>query len=85
MSEETGHSVLLKAYIESPKKGLKTEINGKSILEWGKILLNISSEGLMNRNFKNKNNKDESIFLKNIEQILQQSKTKADKALENFN
>ena len=75
---------VLKAYLDAPKKGLKTEINGKSILEWGKILLNISNKGLIGRNFKNKTGNDETIFLKNIEQILQQNKTKAEKTLENF-
>ena len=75
---------ILKAYLEAPKKGLKTEINGKSILEWGKIFLNISNRGLIDRDFKNKAGKDETIFLKNIEQILQQNKTKSDKTLENF-
>ena len=75
---------VLKAYFDAPKKGLKTEINGKSILEWGKILLNISNRGLIDRNFKNKTGNDETIFLKNIEQILQQNKTKAEKTLENF-
>ena len=59
-------------------------LNGKSILEWGKILLNISNRGLIGRNFKNKTGNDETIFLKNIEQILQQNKTKAEKTLENF-
>ena len=76
---------VLKAYLDAPKKGLKTEINGKSILEWGKLLLNISNRGLIDRNFKNKTGNDETIFLKNIEQILQQNKTKAEKTLENFN
>jgi glutamate--cysteine ligase len=75
---------VLKAYLDAPKKGLKTEINGKSILEWGKILLNISNKGLIGRNFKNKTGNDETIYLKNIEQILQQNKTKAEKTLENF-
>ena len=75
---------VLKAYFDAPKKGLKTEINGKSILEWGKLLLNISNRGLIDRNFKNKTGNDETIFLKNIEQILQQNKTKAEKTLENF-
>ena len=75
---------VFKAYLDAPKKGLKTEINGKSILEWGKILLNISNKGLIGRNFKNKTGNDETIFLKNIEQILQQNKTKAEKTLENF-
>ena len=76
---------VLKAYLDAPKKGLKTEINGKSILEWGKLLLNISNRGLIGRNFKNKTGEDETIFLKNIEQILQQNKTKAEKTLENLN
>ena len=75
---------VLKAYLDAPKKGLKTEINGKSILEWGKILLNISNKGLIGRNFKNKTGNDETIFLKNIEQILQQNKTKAEKTLVKF-
>ena len=73
---------IMNAYFESPKKGLQTEIKGKSFLEWGKIFLDISKESLLNRNFKNKNNNDESIFLKNIEQIIKEKKTKAEKTLE---
>ena len=48
----------MNAYFESPKKGLQTEIKGKSFLEWGKIFLDLSKESLLNRNFKNKNNND---------------------------
>ena len=73
---------IMNAYFESPKKGLQTEIQGKSFLEWGKIFLDLSKESLLNRNFKNKNNNDESIFLKNIEQIIKEKKTKAEKTLE---
>ena len=73
---------IMNAYFESPKKGLQTEIKGKSFLEWGKIFLDLSKESLLNRNFKNKNNNDESIFLKNIEQIIKEKKTKAQKTLE---
>ena len=72
----------MNAYFESPKKGLKTEINGKSFLEWGKIFFDLSKKGLIKRNLKNKNNNDESIFLKNIEQIIKEKKTKAEKILE---
>ena len=32
---------ILNAYLDAPKKGLSTEIHGKSILNWGKILLDI--------------------------------------------
>ena len=73
---------IMNAYFESPKKGLKTEINGKSFLEWGKIFFDLSKKGLIKRNLKNKNNNDESIFLKNIEQIIKEKKTKAEKILE---
>ena len=76
---------VLKAYIDSPKKGLTTEIKNKSILEWGKIFLNLSNKGLQDRNFENKDGKNETIFLKNVEQILQQNKTKAEQTLENLN
>ena len=62
-----------------------TEIKNKSILEWGKIFLNLSNKGLQDRNFENKDGKNETIFLKNVEQILQQNKTKAEKTPENFN
>ena len=75
----------MNAYLEAPKKGLATMINNKSILEWSKILLNLSKKGLQKRNIKNKSGKDESIFLKNIENTLLNKKTKAEKIIEDFN
>ena len=80
--KEWNKNEIMNAYFESPKKGLQTEIKGKSFLEWGKIFLDLSKESLLNRNFKNKNNNDESIFLKNIEQIIKEKKTKAEKTIE---
>jgi glutamate--cysteine ligase len=76
---------VMNAYLEAPKKGLGTMINNKSILEWSKILLNLSKKGLQKRNIKNKSGKDESIFLKNIENTLLDKKTKAEKTIEDFN
>ena len=76
---------VMNAYLEAPKKGLGTMINNKSILEWSKILLNLYKKGLQKRNIKNKSGKDESIFLKNIENTLLNKKTKAEKTLEDFN
>jgi glutamate--cysteine ligase len=78
-------SDVMNAYLEAPKKGLGTMINNKSILEWSKILLNLSKKGLQKRNIKNKSGKDESIFLKNIENTLLNKKTKAEKTIEDFN
>ena len=73
---------VLNAYLEAPKKGLNTEINGKSILDWSKIFLNLSKEGLSLRKNINKKGNNETVFLKNIENILRNNKTKAQEALE---
>ena len=76
---------ILNAYLEAPKKGLKTEIENKTILEWSKIFLNLSKEGLIKRNKKNKKGNDETIYLKNIENVIKNQKTKAEITLENIN
>jgi len=73
---------VLNAYLEAPKKGLKTEISGKSILYWGKIFLNLSKEGLLSRNYLNSKRNNETVFLKNIENILKENKTKAEETLD---
>ena len=75
---------VLNAYREVPKKGLNTLINGKSLLEWGKMFLKLSEEGLRQRSFENKKGLDETIFLNNIRKILLDNKTKAELALEKF-
>ena len=74
---------VLNAYIEAPKKGLNTIINNKKILDWLKIFYDISKNGLEKRKELNKTKRDETIFLNNIKQILNDKKTKADKSLEN--
>ena len=76
---------ILNAYLDAAKKGLKTEISGKSILYWGKIFLNLSREGLLLRNQLNQKGNNETVFLKNIENILKENKTKAEKTLDSLN
>ena len=77
-------SEVMNAYIEAPKKGLNTIISNKTILEWGKIFLSLSKRGLEKRSIKNDSGKDESIFLRSIEDILTNNKTKADITIEKF-
>ena len=72
------------AYAESCKKGLRTEINRKDILFWSIKLLQISKKGLEKRSYLNENKKNESVFLKNIENILKNNLTKAEEYLNNF-
>ena len=76
-------SEVFNAYLESPAKGLNTTINNKTLLEWGKIFLNLSKKGLEKRSIKNSNGKDESIFLKNVENVIR-SNNKATKTIEKF-
>ena len=76
-------SEIKNAYAVSYKKGLKTEINGKDCLFWSKQFFKISKNGLEKRKELNKTKRDETIFLNNIKQILNDKKTKADKSLEN--
>ena len=72
------------AYAESCKKGLNTEINRKDLLFWSIKLLQISKKGLEKRFYLNENGKSETIFLKNIENILKNNLTKAEEYLNNF-
>merc|ERR1711969_268425 len=77
-------SEVLNAYINAPKKGLNTLIENRTILEWGKIFLSLSRKGLEKRSIKNDNGKDETIFLRSIESILTNGKTKAEITIEKF-
>ena len=75
---------ILNAYYEAPKKGLRTEINNKSLRKWGKIFLTLSKKGLTKRNKTNKTKENESIYLKNVENIIKNNKTKAEETIENI-
>ena len=73
---------ILNAYIEAPKKGLKTQINNKSIKYWGNVFLKLSKKGLIKRNIINKKKMNETIFLGSVEKILKENKTKAELTIE---
>tara|TARA_B100000029_G_scaffold428744_1_gene438788 strand:+ start:2446 stop:3744 length:1299 start_codon:yes stop_codon:yes gene_type:complete len=75
---------VLNAYKEAKTKGLNTIIENKTLLEWGKIFLNLSKKGLENRSIKNNEGKDESIFLRSVESVLNNNKSKANITIDNF-
>jgi len=75
---------VLNAYKESPKKGLSTIIQNKSLLEWGKIFLKLSEEGLQKRSIRNNKGIDETVFLSSIKNTLINNKTKAELAIQNY-
>jgi glutamate--cysteine ligase len=77
-------SEVLNAYNEAPKKGLNSIINNKTLLEWGKVFLDLSKKGLEKRSFKNNSHQDETIFLRSIESVLNNNKNKASITIEKF-
>jgi glutamate--cysteine ligase len=76
---------VMEAYLQSPKKGLETELGGKKLYQWGKIFLNIAKSGLIKRKELNSSNKDETIYLKHLEDIIDRKTNRAQLLLEQFN
>jgi len=77
-------SEVLNAYAETPKKGLNSIINNKTLLEWGKVFLNLAKKGLKKRSIKNSSGDDETIFLRSVESVLNNNKNKADLTIQKF-
>ena len=68
---------VMNAYILSPEKGLETELEGKTLHEWGKIFLELSKSGLIKRDKKNKKQQDETIYLSHTENVIKEKKNRA--------
>ncbi len=75
---------IIDAYSDSPIKGLKTEIDGKSILYWTDIFFKLSKDGLEKRNFTNLKNNNETQYLKSIESMIQKKSTRAEDVVKNL-
>ena len=76
---------VMEAYLNAPKQGLNTLLIDKKLIEWGKIFLTLSKKGLEKRNELNKSGKNETIYLKHIEEIIKNKKTRAEMLIEQFN
>ena len=75
---------VLNAYTKAPTNGLATIVANKTLLEWGKIFLDIAKKGLNKRSIKNDSGNKESIFLKSIENILNNKSNKAMNTINKF-
>ena len=74
----------MNAYLDAPKKGLETELEGKKLYEWGEIFLKMAKEGLTNRKKMNSNNKDETIYLQHVENVIKSRKNRAQLLIEKY-
>ncbi len=75
----------MNAYLNAPKQGLNTRLRNKKLIDWAKIFLDLSKKGLDKRNELNKSGKNETIYLKHIEEIIESKKTRAEMLIEQFN
>ena len=76
---------VMDAYLNTPKQGLNTLLKNKKLIDWAKIFLDISKKGLDKRNELNKSGKNETIYLKHIEEIISNKKTRAEMLIEHYN
>jgi len=75
---------IMNAYIEAPKKGLNTLLMGKDLLYWASMLFEISKKGLEKRDVLNKSKKNEVIFLRYLQKIIDNKTTNADHMTNKF-
>ena len=75
---------IIDAYLEAPQKGFNTQLMGKDLLYWADILLNISKQGLENRDILNKQGKNETLFLNHLQKVIDNKTTNADHMISKF-
>ena len=75
----------MNAYLESPRKGLETELEGKKLYEWGEIFLKLANKGLINRKKINSKGNDETVYLNHVQNVVKNKKNRAQLLLEQYN
>jgi glutamate--cysteine ligase len=75
---------VMNAYLEAPKKGLQTELEGKKLYEWGTIFLELAKKGLIKRKEINSKGNDETVYLKHVQNVVNNKKNRAQLLLEQY-
>ena len=75
---------IINAYLEAPKKGFGTQLMGKDLLYWSSALLDLSRKGLENRDILSKNEKNETLFLRHLQKVIDDKTTNADHMISKF-
>jgi len=75
---------IINAYLEAPKKGFSAQLMGKDLLYWASKLLDLSRKGLENRDILNKSGKNETIFLRHLQNVIDNKTTNADHMINKF-
>jgi glutamate--cysteine ligase len=75
---------IINAYLEAPKKGFNTELMGKDLYYWTSVLLEISKNGLENRDIIGKGGYNETHYLSHLKKIIDNKLTNADHMINEF-
>jgi len=75
---------IINAYLDAPQKGFNTQLMGKDLLYWASSLLNLSRNGLENRDLVNKSGKNETLFLSHLQKVIDNKITNADHMINKF-
>ncbi len=75
---------IINAYLDAPQKGFNTQLMGKDLLYWTSALLKISRKGLEKRDIISKKGNNETIFLKHLQNVVDNKTTNADHMINKF-
>ncbi len=75
---------IINAYLDAPKKGFNTQLMGKDLLHWASTLLDLSREGLNNRDILSKKGRNETLFLDHLRRVIFNKTTNADHMIDKF-
>ena len=75
---------IINAYLDAPKKGFNTQLMNKDLFYWASTLLNLSKKGLEKRDILNKTKKNETIFLRHLNKIIDNKITNAEHMINKF-
>lgn len=68
-----------------PKLGFKAEIGGRSVLDVARDVVRVAREGLVRRDYRDSQGRDETRFLVTLEESIARGKTPAECLLERYN
>ena len=75
---------VMNAYLDVPKKGLQTELEGKKLHEWGVIFLDLAKKGLEKRNKINLKGNNETVYLNHVQNVVNNKKNRAQLLLDQY-
>ena len=75
---------VINAYLQAPQKGLETELEGKKLHEWSVIFLELAKKGLIKRKKMNLKGNDETVYLKHVQNVVNNKKNRAQLLLEQY-